>query len=253
LRNANIPVGSYIRLASGKVRQVTASDVAWAKKEAAKKQGGDSYTNPQIAAQAAAQPAVQAAAQAAAQAVAQAVSQAAAQAQAAATQTAQAQAAQTAAQIAAQPATLPPAQTPPAVQAAPAPEAPPFEVWPDVASEESDFAIDNNGAIVSYEGWADKIDIPAWIGGKSVRRIGNEAFKGFGLTSVTLPDGVTVIGEEAFASNYLTSVTIPKSVTQIGANAFARCAELTSVIIESRQTRVVDGAFPAGVQITYSE
>jgi len=36
MKNSNIPVGSYIRLSSGKVRKVKKYEIAWAKKEAAK-------------------------------------------------------------------------------------------------------------------------------------------------------------------------------------------------------------------------
>jgi hypothetical protein len=37
LRNADIPVGSYIKIASGKVRKVNADEIAWAKREAARR------------------------------------------------------------------------------------------------------------------------------------------------------------------------------------------------------------------------
>jgi hypothetical protein len=268
LANADIPAGSYIRTASGSVRQARAEEIAWAKREAARPAAPAqqaaakpvaqpaaqpaartpttaqaavqpaAQTPAQTAAQAAAEPAVQAAAQAAAQ-VAQAVEQAAAQAAAQAV-------AQALVQARALPAAPPPAQpaqpaqpaapaapaarqTPEAVpEPAPAPAAPVSA--PEVASEERDFTTDNNGTIVSYEGWADKIVIPAQIGGKTVQAIGSEAFKGFGLTSVT----------------------IPGSVTQIGVNAFARCAGLASVTL-SRRTQVEDGAFPEGARITYND
>ena len=52
--------------------------------------------------------------------------------------------------------------------------------------------------------------------------IGNDAFSScFGLTSVTIGNGVTSIGDWAFSSCFgLTSVTIPDSVTSIGNDAF---------------------------------
>ena len=53
-----------------------------------------------------------------------------------------------------------------------------------------------------------------------------------GLTSVTIPDGVTTIGNSAFIGcTSLTSVTIPDSVTTIGNYAFWGCTSLTSVTI----------------------
>ena len=52
-----------------------------------------------------------------------------------------------------------------------------------------------------------------------------------GLTSVTIPDGVTHIGERALNCTGLTSVTIPTSVTNIGLCAFWCCTSLTEVTI----------------------
>jgi len=51
--------------------------------------------------------------------------------------------------------------------------------------------------------------------------IGDSAFYGSGLLSITVPSSVTTIGEDAFRGcNYLTSVTLPSSVTTIGKSAF---------------------------------
>ena len=62
--------------------------------------------------------------------------------------------------------------------------------------------------------------------------IGNEAFcYCSGLTSVTIPEGVTSIGNEAFCyCSGLTSVTIPSTVTSIGNDAFYGCNNLLTVI-----------------------
>jgi len=69
----------------------------------------------------------------------------------------------------------------------------------------------------------------------SVTSIGFFAFSGCGpLASVTIPDGVTGVGEGAFSfCGSLASVTIPDSVTSIGNGAFSGCSELTSVTITS--------------------
>jgi hypothetical protein len=53
-----------------------------------------------------------------------------------------------------------------------------------------------------------------------------------GLTSVTIPNSITIIGERAFDEcTGLTSITIPNSVTSIGSSAFQMCSGLTSITI----------------------
>ena len=78
----------------------------------------------------------------------------------------------------------------------------------------------------------------------SVTSIGERAFDGCGLTSVTIPNSVTSIGEWAFSwCTSLTSVTIPNSVTSIGDDAFRNCTGLTSVTIPNSVTSIGDLAF----------
>ena len=89
------------------------------------------------------------------------------------------------------------------------------------------------------------LTIPATIGGKMVKSIGDYAFRDCsGLTSVTIPNGVTSIGEYAFRDcSGLTSVTIPDSVKRIEYGAFSGCSSLTSVTIPNSVTSVGHGAF----------
>jgi len=86
------------------------------------------------------------------------------------------------------------------------------------------------------------LEIPSEINGLSVTAIGENAFDGLGLESVSIPSSVTFIGYKAFANNSLTSVTIPNSVTELGEYAFSYNA-LTSVTIPSSVTRISEGAF----------
>ncbi|MCL2473133.1 MAG: leucine-rich repeat domain-containing protein, partial [Treponema sp.] len=60
--------------------------------------------------------------------------------------------------------------------------------------------------------------------------IGDQAFFGQSLMSVTLSTSLTTIGDSAFSGNQLTSVTIPNSVTRIGKKAFENNS-LSSVTI----------------------
>ena len=76
-----------------------------------------------------------------------------------------------------------------------------------------------------------------------VTSIGDDAFAGSGLTSITIPSSVTSIGDDAFANSGLTSITIPSSVTSIGFNTFGDCSGLTSITIPSSVTSIGDVAF----------
>ncbi len=70
------------------------------------------------------------------------------------------------------------------------------------------------------------VDIPETLGGYPVTEIGEYAFSGnhYNITQVNIPDTVTHIGDYAFAWCYgLTSVTIGNGVRSIGENAFWAC------------------------------
>lgn len=54
-----------------------------------------------------------------------------------------------------------------------------------------------------------------------------------GLTSITIPNGITSIGDYAFAHQNVQSITIPQSVTEIGEEAFYGCNNLTITISQS--------------------
>ena len=68
------------------------------------------------------------------------------------------------------------------------------------------------------------------------------ALFGTKITSVTLPDNITVIGEYALASTKLTSITLPASVTTIERGAFAS-STLTSVVLPATVNSIGTGLF----------
>ena len=82
-------------------------------------------------------------------------------------------------------------------------------------------------------------------GMQNVREIKKGLFQEFtSLTSVTLPDSLTIIPEEAFQScRSLASIIIPDSVRGIGHRAFRDCTSLASITIPDSVTYIGHGAF----------
>jgi hypothetical protein len=85
--------------------------------------------------------------------------------------------------------------------------------------------------ITEYRGRSTDVNIPPQIGRRPVVAIGNTAFVGKNLTSVTIPDSVTSIGGGAFSGNPLTDITIPDSVARIHRRAFEGVRNLTRISI----------------------
>ena len=75
--------------------------------------------------------------------------------------------------------------------------------------------------------------------------IGGNTFNNcVGLTSLTLPSGVTLIDYSAFEGCIgLTSLDIPSGVTEIGSSAFEGCSGLTSLDIPSGVTKIGESTF----------
>jgi hypothetical protein len=102
----------------------------------------------------------------------------------------------------------------------------------------------NTLTITGYTGSGGIVDIPQVIGSQTVTGIGDYAFYGSGLTSVTVPDSVTSLGEGAFGDcSSLTNASVGIGVTNIAEYAFYYCANLTNVAISNSVTSIDDFAF----------
>ena len=78
----------------------------------------------------------------------------------------------------------------------------------------------------------------------SVTTIGESAFKGSAVTSVSMPEGITIIGFEAFSGcQNLESVALPESLTTFGSHAFSSCKSLKAIKIPSVVTTIPDRCF----------
>ena len=82
--------------------------------------------------------------------------------------------------------------------------------------------------------------------------IGSYAFYGCrGLTSLTLPAGITSIGDYAFSRcSGLTSLNLPACITTIGYYAFSGCSGLTSLTLPAGITSIGDYAFHGCSRLT---
>lgn len=106
--------------------------------------------------------------------------------------------------------------------------------------------ISGTGAMADYNEYAGT----PWSGAKSViikngvTSIGNCAFYGSNITSVTIPSSVKTIGEYAFyACKKLTTVKFSKGLESIGFWAFVKCTNLKSIVLPEGLKNIAHSAF----------
>lgn len=93
---------------------------------------------------------------------------------------------------------------------------------------------------------AQSINLP-----KNVKSIGNKAFAFNSLKEVNL-SSITQIGEEAFKGNLLESVSMPDTVINLGAGAFS-ANNITSLRISNALTTIPQGAFSMNIRLSQIE
>ena len=101
-----------------------------------------------------------------------------------------------------------------------------------------------NDTITGYNGTEKEISIPSYYRGKSVLKIGKDAFNSnANIRKVVIPYGITVIGDSAFYCSGLTSLDIPDSVHTIEYAAFMGCSGIDVLCIPTSVKTVENAAF----------
>ena len=96
-----------------------------------------------------------------------------------------------------------------------------------------------------------KVKIPAKHNKLPVKEIEKYAFENCQITSVTVPDSITLIDNGAFKGcESLTTVTIPDSVTQMGERVFYGCKKLSSLKMPANLEALGNNAFNGCTALT---
>ena len=130
--------------------------------------------------------------------------------------------------------------------------------------------VDKTATITLYRGSKSTVKIPSKLGGKTVTKIGREAFaKNLNIKTVTIPKTVTEIGWKAFAGCEnltkvkfakkskltkledsvfndcfsLSSIKLPSSLKEIGGSIFSYCKSLKSLTVPAGVTSLGTGLF----------
>ncbi|MFQ8892558.1 MAG: leucine-rich repeat protein [Clostridium sp.] len=115
------------------------------------------------------------------------------------------------------------------------------------------YVVDNDEiTITDYSGEDTELEIPSEINGKTVTKIGKEAFyRCTNFTKISIPNSVIIIEDKAFKfCAKLKNIELPNSVQSIGSEAFAICINLTSIKIPDSIIRIENSTFISCMALT---
>ncbi len=115
------------------------------------------------------------------------------------------------------------------------------------------YVVDNDEiTITDYSGEDTELEIPSEINGKTVTKIGKEAFyRCTNFTKISIPNSVIIIEDKAFKfCAKLKNIELPNSVQSIGSEAFAICINLTSIKIPNSIVRIENSTFISCMALT---
>ena len=108
------------------------------------------------------------------------------------------------------------------------------------------YSLDGSNATVTYPNdsrpgssnpstYTGDITIPASINvdgtDYTVTTIGERAFYGASISSISLPEGLTTIGKKSLMNSTISELTVPNSVTSLGDEAVESCSNLTKITL----------------------
>ncbi len=109
----------------------------------------------------------------------------------------------------------------------------------DEDADKDDFEIDEDGELLSYSGCEEYVTIP-----EGVSWIGERAFSGANVKTVTISEGVRGIDRYAFSECMeLTTVSLPDSLRYIDVCAFNECRNLSSIAVPDSVEVINNAAF----------
>ncbi len=114
---------------------------------------------------------------------------------------------------------------------------------------------DGTVTVTKYIGTETAVTIPDTIGGAAVTAIGDSAFYGTDVASVTVPASVKSVGANAFAYCVgLTEVNYAEgsTLTSVGASAFSKCSKYSVVTLPESVTAVGNSAFSNMGKISFT-